>query len=70
MSGPAYPGAHVADPADLPRRCPRDGGPWRRIPGGVACWTCPEERYVAAWLAAVVEPASTARVPGPGDDFA
>jgi len=49
---PGFPGASIATWAALPARCPRCGGPWRLIPGGVQCVLCARAFYVGEGLAA------------------
>lgn len=47
-----FPGATAATDADLPPVCAVCGGPWRTIPGGVACYLCGRDQYVVSALRA------------------
>jgi len=49
-----YPGADYERVDDVPPRCERCGGPWRRMETGVSCWTCARRVVIAETLGALI----------------
>lgn len=47
-----FPRAEIETVTEAPSLCDRCGGPWRVVPIGLACATCPRQLYVAATLRA------------------